>query len=168
MAKSVLLLTEDYDDRLDALWRAAMEARDDTSAGTMDEGDPYLVLKAEYDELKAEAEAAGLRVSYRGLRDDEWDDLVERFPPRTEGPQAEGDKYLGFNEKEGKRALLLAGLVDPKFDNLSRLDEWIRKNDLPRGTVNGLALRIWQVTNGMGPTDPKSLPPSPTREGATS
>lgn len=100
-----------FQGRLDALYRAAMDAYDDagkakdgprTLAGaTLDEGalDAYQTLKADYDTFRIEAVAAGTSVTVRALRGYEWSVLKEKHPPRTEGTddEVQGDRAAGLN-----------------------------------------------------------------------
>ena len=153
--------TDDYADRLSVLRAAVDAATKDTSPRTLADGDPVGALSTEYAELKAEAEAAGHRVVLRGLRDDEWDDLVDAHPPRTDEAHKDGDKALGFNERTGARQLVFAALAEPKFETRTRFDDWLREHDLTRGDVSAMALKAWRLTNGAGYTDPKLLPPLP-------
>jgi len=155
--------TDDYAARLNNLEHQARAAKEDSTPLLGGEADPLLEIAEQYEALKAEADAAGLRVVLRGLRDDEWDELIETHPPRTED-QFESDKKLGFNEKTGTRALVHAALVEPKFDSRSRFDDWIREHNLTRGDVAALGAKAWALTNGMGYSDPKSLRPLPTRD----
>lgn len=155
--------TGDYATRLSRLHAAAEAARDDKTPLLAGEEHPYDELAKEYEALKAEADEAGLRLILRGLRDDEWDDLVDAHPQRTEGPHAEGDKYLGLNERTALRPLLYAGLVEPRFDSRSRFDDWVAEQNLTRGDLNAAALKVWAMTNGSALQDPQLLSPLPTR-----
>lgn len=153
--------TDDYADRLSNLHAAVAAASKDTTKRTLGEGDPVETLAAEYEALKAEAEESGHRIVLRGLRDDEWDALVDAHPPRTDDEHKDGDKALGFNERTGARHLVHAAMVEPKFDTRTRFDDWLRESDLTRGDVSAMALKAWRLTNGAGYTDPKLLPPLP-------
>ena len=155
--------TGDYAGRLAQLKAAADAAKDDRTPLTGGEEHPYDALAAEYEALKAEADAAGLRLVLRGLRDDEWDALVDAHPPRTDEPFAENDKAFGLNERTSLRPLIFAGLVEPKLETRSRFDDWVAEQDLSRGDLSTIALKVWALTNGTGGTDPKLLPPLPTR-----
>jgi hypothetical protein len=155
--------TGDYADRISRLHAAAEAAKDDTSPRSLADGDPIGELREEYDRLREEANDAGLRVVVRALTDDEWYDLTDNHPPRTEDPHKDGDKALGFNERTGMRSLILAGLVTPEFSSLSGLSAWVTDKQLGRGDLNRIGMAIWRLTNGTTSIDPKSLPPLPTR-----
>jgi hypothetical protein len=175
--KTLILLNGDYSDRLDDLWRQAVaieererdrqsEQREDNKGGTrrrlgaapQAEAAEYERISGEYDNLKAEAEAAGTHVTLRALRDDEWDELVEAHPARgDDDPAYDSDKALGFNEKTGRRALVQAGLVAPAFESRAKFDTWVRERELSRGDVETMALAVWNLTN-RSVMDPKSLP----------
>ncbi len=154
----------DYAGRLAQLQAAADAAKDDATPLLGGEEHPYDVLARDYATLLEEAEAAGLRIVVRGLRDDEWDDLVDAHPPRTDEQFADGDKTLGFNERTGLRPLILAGLVEPAIDTRSRFDDWIAEHGLSRGDIKAVAFKVWALTNGVNAVDPKSLPPLPIRD----
>ena len=128
------------------------------------EVDPYETLREQYEALRSEADANGHRLVLRGLRDDEWDDLVEAHPPRTDDKGAEEDKGLGFNKKTGLRALVFATIVEPEFPTRTRFDDWIAETGLTRGELTTIAAKSLRLTNGSGPVDPKSLPLWPTRD----
>lgn len=156
--------TGDYADRLELIKREASAATADTTPMLGGEVDPLTEIAERYEALKAEANEAGLRVVLRGLRDDEWDDLVEAHPPRTEGPRAESDASAMFNERTGTRALVAIGIVDPVLPSRTRFDDWVEENNLTRGDMTALAARVWNLTHGTGYADPKFLPPLPTRD----
>lgn len=123
-------------------------------------------LAVEYQTLKDEAETAGLRVTLRGLSDIEWDELIEKHPPRTEEPYAKGDAALGFNERKGGRDFVHTALVDPEFPSRAKFDAWVLEKDLTRGDIAAMVKKAWSLTNGMGYTDPKLLRSSQTPSGA--
>lgn len=155
--------TGDYADRLDAIEAAHKAALADRTPLTAGEQHPAEQLAEEYEQLKGEADNAGLRVMLRGLRDDEWDELVDAHPPRTEEPWAEQDKSLGFDEQSGLRDFVRAGLLSPKHETRSAFDAWIVEHDLGRGDLKMIAAKVWRMTNGGSSIDPKSLPPLPIR-----
>lgn len=159
--------TGDYAERLNRLYAAVeLAAKDQGTASYLNEPDPFDKLSEEYAELLAEAQEAGHRIILRGLNDLEWDDFVEKYPPRTEPEDvAEADKLLGFNEKAGMRPLIYAALVEPKFDSLDDFNKWTIDIGVTRGDIfgtKGMGMKAWVQTNGSG-VDPKSLRPLPTR-----
>lgn len=154
--------TGDYADRIQKIMTAAEVAKDNPQEKYLNEPDSIRELSEDYERLKAEADEAGLRVVVRALTDDEWYEIVDAHPPRTEEPHADGDKALGFNERTGMRSLILAGLVDPDLSSLSALAAWVIEKQLGRGDLNRLGRAVWRLTNGTTTLDPKSLPPLPT------
>lgn len=156
--------TDDYADRL-AVLRAQIEALSDRDSETafLAEGSERSKLVEQYDELKEEAQEKGIRMVLRGLSDDEWDELVEKHPPRTDEANLENDKELGFNERTGMRALIYAALVEPSFDSRAKFDAWVTEKGFTRGDLIVAALKAGNLTNGVGPMDPKLLPPLPVQ-----
>lgn len=144
----------------------ALATEDTTTADDLADAEEARVhLAAEFQALKDEAEAAGLRVTLRGLSDIEWDDLTETHPPRTEEPYAKGDAALGFNERKGMREFVHTALVDPEFTSRSKFDAWVLEKGLTRGDLAAMGKKAWGLTNGMGYTDPKLLRSSQTLSG---
>lgn len=157
--KTLFIWTGDYADQIDRLYAAANAASADKTQRTADEGDPLGEIETEWRRLKDEADEAGLKVVVRGLSDDEWYDITDNHPARTEEPHAEGDKALGYNERTGLRPMILAGMVEPEFTSRAKFDAWVTEKGLSRGDLNMIGMTIWRLTNGQGPIDPKSLPP---------
>ena len=155
--------TGDYATRLARLRAAAEAAREDKTPLINGEAHPYDEIAEEYEALKAEADGNGLRLVLRGLRDDEWDALVDEFPPRTDEAHAESDKAWGLNERTSLRPLVYAGLVEPRLASRAEFDAWVVEQGLTRGDLHGAAIKVWSMTNGGGLPDPQLLSPLPTR-----
>lgn len=164
--KSILLLTDDYADRLNALYAAALAAKDDEGASPrmMHEEDPYTALAGEYEALRLEAEEAGLRVLLRDPGRKRFRELKAKFPPRSgEGVDpdvAKTDRLAGLNTNDVEDDLLFISVVEPQFTSRGAFDEWL--DDLGEGEFQTLLMAAWQLVN-VAQFDPKSLPPSPTR-----
>lgn len=157
----------DFGDRLDRAYAAAMEALSDQSeSATMLEGDPYTVLKGEYDDLAAESReasrAAGTYVVLREVTRKDWRKIKADHPPRTEGPEdaLKGDRIAGFNTDEAEDDLVYAALVEPEFATRAAFDEWA--DSLGAGKFAAVAEQAYLFTVGAR-VNPKSLPASPTR-----
>lgn len=167
--KSILLLTGDYADRLNALYAAAQAAKDDTSARTLAEGDPYQQLAQEYADLKAEAEAEGLRVVLRDPGRRKFRDMKAKFPPRTDESvpekSREADARAGFNIADAEDDLLYITVLEPEFTSRGAFDEWL--DDLGEGEFQTLVSAAWELVT-VAQFDPKALPPSPTRSSGES
>jgi hypothetical protein len=162
--KSILLLTGDYADRLNTLWAAAQAALEDKSQRTLAEADPYEALATEYADLKAEAEAAGLRVTLQDPGRKVWRELKVKHPPRTgEGIDPEivkADRAAGINQDAAEDDLVYACLVEPEFTSRGAFDEWA--DQLGEGEFQTILIAAWNLVN-VAQYDPKSLPPSPNR-----
>lgn len=167
----VVLLTGDYADRLDQLGRAALAARDDQTPLLGGEEHPYDVLKAEYDTLKAEAEAEAEIVHMVAIGRRQFRDLKAKYPPRTEPKEvAESDAKAGVNIEGIEDDLVFASVVVPdpanegeylpRFKSRAAFDEWA--DGLSEGEWASLAIRAWELANGAR-LDPKELPGLPTR-----
>lgn len=122
-------------------------------------------LSAEWEAERSKAEEAAIRVEVRGLRDDEWDEIVDEFPPTTEGPFAENDAKFGANERKCGRSFVLRCAVDPAFSSLTALGDWIKDNNVTRGELKQIIFSGWTLTHKFGGPDPKSLRLSPIHEG---
>lgn len=161
--KTILLLTGDYADRLNALYRAAEDARADTSVRTLAEGDPYAELAEQYAALKAEAEEAGLRVTLADPGRKVWRELKAKHPPRTsdevDAETAKADRIAGVNTDTIEDDLVYAALRDPSFSSRAAYDEWV--DGIGEGEFQTILGAAWLLVNGAS-YDPKSLPPSPT------
>jgi len=114
-------------------------------------------LADDFRALRDEAEGAGLRVTLRGLSDLEWDEIVDKYPPRDEEQFAKGDRALGFNERKGARDFIRIALVDPEFSTRAKFDAWVAEKGLTRGDLAAMLKKAHILTNGMGYTDPKLL-----------
>lgn len=186
--KDHFIWTGDYADRINRLAAAVKAAQadvDDLKARLKDEAEseePRLLsdvsttradldeaqaaldaLAADYQALKAEAEESGLRVTLRGLSDDEWYDITDNHPPREDERFKENDAALGFNERTGTRDLVMAALADPEFGSRAKFDAWVAEKGLSRGDLAVMMGIAHELTNGMGYTDPKLLRLLPTR-----
>lgn len=156
----------DYPERLDLAYRAAQEALKDTSARTMAEGDPYLVLKAEYDALREESKAAsreaGAYVVLRELSRNDYRKLKADHPPRTEGdPETiKADRNVGMNVDTVEDDFVFAALEEPAFESRAAFDEWA--GNLGAGKFSTITQEAFALMMEAR-RDPKSLPASPTR-----
>lgn len=157
----------DYGDRLDRAWAAAMEALNDQSeSATMLEGDPYTVLKGEYDDLAAESKeasrAAGMYVVLREVSRKDWRKIKADHPARTEGADdaVKADRLAGFNTESAEDDLVFAALVEPEFKTRAAFDDWA--DNLGAGKFAAVAEQAYLFTVGAR-VNPKSLPASPTR-----
>lgn len=165
--RSLLLLTGDYSERLNALYASAREAAQDTSVRALVEDDPYEALKAEYETLKAEAEAEGIRVDLAAIGRREWRKLKEAHPPRLDNPDPEvvkGDRLAGVNTASVEDDLVHASLTFPKLTSRAAYDEWA--DSLSEGDFQTVLAAAWELANGSR-FDPKTLPASPTRSTAS-
>lgn len=182
---TVHLLTGDYADRLNDLWSAAQNALDDKTPLTALEQDPFIVLKAEYDALKAEAIEAGITVDFKAVGRRVWRALKELHPPRTgddiDPETVKQDRLTGANADAIEDDLVHASLsgspaavacaadmrrkdepchVKNPCSNRIAFDDWA--DDLSEGEWAQLTIRAWELANGAR-LDPKELPSSPTR-----
>lgn len=137
---------------LDELARKIARAEQQPEAATSSarrggESSDLTKMRAEFTQLCAETDEAGDFIVVRPLRDDEWDDLCDEHPPRDEKRHAETDEALGFNAKTGRRALIFAALVEPTLATRSEFDGWVERKELTRGELEGVALKVWQLTN---------------------
>ena len=160
----VLLLQGDYADRLDHLWTAAQAAKSDNAPLLEGEEHPYDVLKGEYEELRAEAEKNGIVVQMTAVGRTRWRELKAKYPPRTEGDEAEGDRLAGANTDDIADDLVFASISDPKFTSRGDFDEWA--DALSEGEWQVLLTKAWELANGAR-LDPKALPALPTRSTET-
>lgn len=139
--------------RLDELHRQIARAEQATDAPPtsgprrVGQGSDLAALKEEFATLAAEADEAGDFIVVRPLRDDEWDDLCDAHPPRTEAPHADNDEALGFNARTGRRPFIFAALVEPALSTQAEFDAWVERKELTRGELEGIALQVWQLTN---------------------
>lgn len=156
----VVLLTGDYADRLDAIYRAALDAAKDTTPLLGGETDPAHDLAEEYRALKAEAEAAGTVVEMAAVGRSRFRDLKAAHPPRTEGdPEAvKADRLAGVDTDSIADDLVHASVTSPAFKSRAAFDEWA--DTLSEGEWQALVVRAWDLTNGAR-LDPKDLPASP-------
>lgn len=163
---TILLITGDYAERLDALIDEVREAERASDSGVrrLADGAQLLELRAAYDELRAEAEAAGVKVVLQAIGRREWRRLREKYPPRTEGPEdvVKTDRLAGVNIEAIEDDLVYESLVEPSFDSRAQFDEWA--DDLSEGEFQTIAGRAWQLVN-VARFDPKSLPALPTPTG---
>lgn len=178
---SFLLLTGDYASRLDKLYSAAMQAKDDAEKERGEPRrlgeDPVEELSAQYEALRAEAEAAGIRVTLRDLTRPEWKQLKADHPPRVDGdPEAQkADRIAGFNSDEAEDDLVYGSLLrvteagettewrdesGKPLRSRAAFDEWF--NGLSHADSAAVVSRAWQHNN-FARVDPKSLGSSATR-----
>lgn len=163
---TVLLVTGDYADRLNALYAEAQAAERAASASSrrLNDSSLYDDLKAQYDALKAEAEAQAIKVTLKAIGRREWRVLKEKHPPRAEGdPETlKGDRLAGVNADTVEDDLVYASLVEPAFTTRAQYDEWV--DALSEGEFQTILSRAWSLVN-VAATDPKSLPALLTRSG---
>lgn len=180
-AKIIDLLSEDYADRLDVLWRAVEQAMrdEDKAAGgdapsgrTLDEVTDSVRLAEQYETLRNEAiedAKANQRHVEMRLERKAWRELKEKHPPRTgEGfakEDIESDRTTGLNADTASDDLLYAAIIEPEFTSRSAFDEWADK--LTNGQFNTLVLAAWEHAN-RARYNPKALPGSLTRSSVTS
>jgi hypothetical protein len=170
---TVHLLTGDYAERLDALWRAATEAAKDTTPLTTLEQHPYEVLRADFNALKAEALEVATTVRLASLRRPTWRALKAKYPPRSgdgvSDEVARGDQIAGLNTDEAEDDLVYESIKawqDETGETVefatsrAAFDEWADKRS--QGEWDALTSRAWELTNGAR-LDPKELPSLPTR-----
>lgn len=181
----VVLLTGDYANRLDHLeaalrLAAADEPAEDTSrrAG---ESDPIAALVAEYEETKAEAEAAGIVVELQSIGRREWREIREKHPPRSgddvDPEDARADRRVGVNLDAAEEDVIYHSLVSVTEDGETKryrddqgrlvvteavFQDWV--DTLTPGDFSILLNRAWDLMNGS--RSPKSLPSSLTRRSA--
>ena len=161
---TVHLLTGDYADRLAAIGAQAEAALKDETPLTIAEVHPYEALKAEYDELKAEALEAGTTVTLTAVGRKKWRELKEKHHPRSgddvDSDTARGDRMAGVNTDRVEDDLVYASLTSPEFKSRDAFDEWA--DERSEGEWQVLVTRAWELANGAR-LDPKELPPLPTR-----
>lgn len=168
---TLLLVGGDYASRLDRLYSAAIEAQNESEGDggeplTLTEESPAVTLRREYEALKAEAEAdarANRReVQLLALGRRQWRDFKEKYPPRTDGTDAEinGDRTVGMNSDAAEEAVVFASITSPTFGSRDAFDEWA--DDLSPGEWRLLADTVWGLMIGSR-VDPKSLPGSSTQ-----
>lgn len=157
-----LLLSGDYAQRLDALgaeFDKAVEKAQTSRRLT----DPTWVeqVRADYEALKAEAEAAGTRIVLEAIGRKTWRDLKAKHPPRTEGdPELiKGDRLAGVNTDSVEDDLVYASLTEPAFGSRDAYEEWADR--LSEGEFQTILVRAWTLVN-VSRVDPKSLPSLPT------
>lgn len=155
----VHLLTDDYAERLSALYGAIVEASgsEERPATTALEGDPVAALRNEYDALREEAEREGVLVELRSVPRSAWRRLREKHPPRTEGDpdDVKGDRMAGVNLSTVEDDLVYASLTFPPMTSRGAFDEWV--DDLSPGDFQTLLARAFELTTGSR-FDPKPLP----------
>lgn len=156
---TVHLLTGDYPDRLDALWRAANAALDDKAPRTALEEDPYVVLKAEYDALKAEALVEATSVTLTAVGRKAWRTLKGKHPIRggddVDAETVKGDRLAGVNTDTVEDDLVYESVTSPEFTSRAVFDEWA--DGLSEGEWQTLVTKAWELANGAR-LNPKDLP----------
>lgn len=164
---TVHLLGGDYAERLNALYQAANEARDDDGPRTMAEAHPYDTLSAEYAALKAEALEAATTVELTAIGRKAWRELKAKHPIRSgEGvpeEDAKSDRRAGVNVETVEDDLVYASITAPSFSTRAAFDEWADR--LSEGEWQTLTGKAWELAN-MARFDPKDLPSSLTRSDA--
>lgn len=160
---TVHLLGGDYAERLNVLYQAAHDARDDDAPRTMAEAHPYDTLSAEYAELKAEALSVATTVELTAVGRKEWRALKAKHPIRSgEGVDAEtskADRLAGVNVETIDDDLVYATVTTPSFNGRDAFDEWADR--LSEGEWQALVVKSWELAN-QARFDPKDLPSSPT------
>lgn len=155
---TLLLVNGDYADRLQALYSAVLDAEraSQSSARRLVDESEVEALRVAYDELKAEAEAEGTKVTVRSLGRREWRQLKEKHPPRTEGPDdvLRADAQAGVNIDSIADDLVHAALLEPKLDRRA-FDAWA--DEMPEADFQAILQRAWSLVN-VAQTDPKALP----------
>lgn len=179
--KVIDLLSEDYAQRLEALWQAVERAsRDEAKAEasgapsglTLDEIPASAQLAEQYEKLRVEAiedaKANGRHVEMR-LERKAWRELKEKHPPRAgegyEQSDIDADRTAGLNVETASDDLLYAAIVEPVFTSRGAFDEWADR--LTNGQFTTLVLAAWEHANNAR-YNPKALPGSLTRSFATS
>jgi hypothetical protein len=161
---TVHLLTGDYADRLAAIGETAKAALEDNTPLALAEVHPYEALKADYDDLKAEALEAATTVELTAIGRKKWRELKEKHPPRkgedVDSDTARGDRLAGVNTDSVEDDLVYASLTAPTFKSRDAFDEWA--DERSEGEWQVLVTRAWELANGAR-LDPKELPPLPTR-----
>lgn len=167
----------DYPTRLNdalAAFQAAEQDEQKNGRGQLLQGEKSSaeILADEYNALKAEAKADAAEkrriVTLRALGRKQWRPLKEAHPPRTEDVDedtAKGDRLAGVNTDSVEEDLVFASISDPKFESRDEFDAWAE--ELSVGEWNVLVGAAWRLVN-VAQYDPKSLPASSTRNGATS
>lgn len=161
--------TGDYEDRLNALEREArrLEQAADNSSRRLSDSSEYREKVAEFEALKAEAEADGLTVVLQEPRRSEWRALKEKHPPRT-APEdvAEADARWGVNLEAVEDDLVYTCLVSPQFKSRQAFDEWVDDELGPSGLGACAQVAFFELL--MAAPDPKSRPALPTLTGDAS
>jgi hypothetical protein len=162
----------DYPSRLNLAYAAYQAAcQDEQKNGPPSdllagEQSPADQLAAEYQALKAEAEADAAEkrrvVTLRAVGRQVWRDLKKKHPPRTEGDEdtVKGDRRATVNTDTVEDDLVHVSVVEPKFTSRAAFDEWA--DDLSEGEFQILVQTAWELVN-VAQFDPKSLPPSQIR-----
>lgn len=176
------LLTGDYPDRLNAAYAAARAAENAKVELLAGDEHPYDVLKAEYNELKAEAEREATVVTLQAVGRKGWRALKGNHPARTEGDPdvVKGDRLAGLNTQSVEDDLVHASLAAPEgkhcagdqrqqnigcsednpCGNRAAFTEWA--DTLSEGEFQTILQKAWSLAN-VAQYDPKSLPASPTQ-----
>jgi hypothetical protein len=178
---TMLLLTGDYADRLDALYAQAQDAerraekQADSASRRLDpKADNSAAAelertRQEFNALRAEAEAEGMKVTLQAIGRKEWRAIKEKHPPRSgEGVDPEvvkQDRLAGVNADSVEDDLVYAAVIEPGFTSRAAFDEWV--DELPEGDFQAILHRAWSMVN-VARVDPKSLPVSPTPSGDAS
>lgn len=158
---TIVLLTGDYAERLSQKAEAAKAAEAFDGPLLAGEEHPRDVIAAEYEALKAEAEAASKEaertVTLAAVARPAMRELRVKHPARTEGdPDAvKADRIARLNTETVEDDLLYASVVVPKFTSRAQFDEWA--DSLSEGEFRTLVKRAWQLAN-VALIDPKSLP----------
>lgn len=160
----------DYPERLDVLYKAAEQARQDEDAAprSLLEGSAYDELWAGYEALRAESKQAsrdaGCFVVIEELTRSAFKELRRNHPPRTEPPEvAKLDGRYGLNLDTVSDDLVRAALVEPVIDSDEAFDDWV--DSIGQGKFSHVANRALALLS-TARIDPKSLPASPTQSSA--
>lgn len=167
------LFVDDYEDRLERVWAAAMLAKDDKTQLLNGEDHPFDVLRKEYEELRAEsnaaAEAADRAYQIRMVPGGEWREIIKQHPPRTEGDPdvVKADRLAGVNVETVDNDVLYAALVLPDFrdrDDRDGFATWIAET-IGDGELKAMVQEAWSLAN-VARIDPKVLPSLPATKDA--
>lgn len=164
----------DYPGRLNtafAAYNAAIKDEQRNGEGTLlaNELPASEILRQEYEDLKAEAEADATEkrriVTLRAIVRPKWRELKKKHPARVAGEgvdedTAKGDRLAGVNTDSIEDDLVFASVIEPKFTSRADYDEWA--DAWAEGEFQTLVSDAWSLVN-VAQFDPKLLPPSQTR-----
>jgi hypothetical protein len=156
---TLLLVTGDFAERLDALYETVQDSERDSDSGARRIGETSrnAELREAYEALKTEAEDSAIKVTLQAVGRKEWRTLREKHPPRTEGDAelVKQDRLAGVNVDTVEDDLVYASLLEPKFENRAQYEEWA--DALSEGEFQAVLGRAWTLAS-VARMDPKSLP----------